>query len=317
VRSEKILVFLKPKFLGDAVMATPLLSALRGAFSKIEILAPAHIQEMLREDARGMSFVNPLAVRGVSAVFKQAAALRKRHYDIVLLVNRSVRSAMITRLAGIPVRVGHSTEGRGALLTKRIPFTADKFEAECYGDLARLIGVDGNFSRVHLTVTREEREQGSVALQGAEIGVQPGARFAEKRMPIEPLSAVVRRLQGEGLKVCMVGGSEEKEFAAELQKRVDEPLVDLVGRCSLRESMGAISEVKVCIGASTGIMHIAAALGTPTVTVLGQTDPVRWGHRYGPHQTVKIASGNMEDMDADEVFTRTSCALRSIQSLPS
>lgn len=302
MRSERLLIFLKPRFLGDAVMATPLLRALAGAFGDTTVFAPPHIEELLREDSEDLKFLEPLPSRGFDSSFRQAGALREMRFDTVVLVNRSVRSAIVAWLAGIRNRIGHDTEGRGLLLTKRVHFDLTKFEAECYGDLGRALGVNADYSRVRLSVSPVEKENGLAKAEGATVGIQPGASFGAKRIPASALAVVAERLIDAGRKVVLIGGKEERPFGEALQKGVDRPLVNLIGCCTLRESMGVVSTLDVCIGASTGIMHIAAALGTPTVTVFGPTDPRRWGHLYSPHQTVKVPSGNIEDVDPEEIY---------------
>jgi heptosyltransferase-2 len=302
VRSEKLLIVLKHKFLGDAVMATPLLYALRDAYPTPSVLAAPHIQEMLQADASALNLITPGSQRGLPSVWEEAKRLRGMKFDSVLLVNRSFRSAMTARLAGIPKRIGHDTENRGFLLTQRVPYKKEQFEGEAYGDLGRAMSLPGDYSRVRLSVTRAERERGRELLRGATIGLQPGARYAAKTLPLKGLAGLVDRIRAEGHSVALIGGKEETAFGSELEALISQPVVNLIGQCSLRESMGVVANLSVMIGGSTGIMHIAAALATPTVTVFGPTDSLRWGHAYAPHQTVQIPSREIQDMDPVVVF---------------
>jgi heptosyltransferase-2 len=302
VPSEKLLVYLKPRFLGDAVMATPLLRLLKGQPLEGFVLAPPHVQEMLKEDANGLHLLTPGEQRGLGSVWREAARLRSHNFDAALLVNRSFRSALTTFLARIPKRVGHDTEGRRLLLTHPVKYDITKFEAAAYGDLANAMGLEGDFSQVMLTVTPNEIARGKELLDGATVAVQPGASFAEKTLPASGLAEVVGLLQFEGCKVAMIGGKEERPAGDALQALVEKPMLDLIGRTTLRESMGLLASLRAAIGGSTGIMHIAAAVGCPTVTVFGPTDSIRWGHNYGPHRSIQVPSGNINDMDPREVF---------------
>lgn len=313
MRSEKILIYLKPNFLGDAVMATPVMRVLAQNFETPTVLASPHIQEMLKEDTQGLHMVAPGPQRGLPAVMREARRLRAMKFDTVVLVNRSIRSAIIARLAGIPHRIGHVTEHRSMLLTVRVPFSKARFEAASYGDLVEAMGIPGDFSRPSLTVTRAELSRGHELIEGATVGVQPGASFEAKTMPVGPLAEVVERLYIDGQKVVMIGGDKEIRYADELQKRVKEPMVNLVGKCSLRESMGVAANLKACIGASTGIMHIAAAVECPTVTVFGPTLSSKWGHNYPPHKSIQIPSGHIEDMNA---FAVAEAALSALIAYP-
>jgi len=309
MRSEKLLIWLKPKFLGDAVMATPVLHALAETYDKPHVLAAPHIADMLSNDSAGVEMIISKQPRGFKEVMAEAKRLRAKNFDLVVLVNRSFRSALTAWLARIPVRVGHNTEGRGLLLTKKIAWDLTKFEGDCYGDLCRALGVAGDFSRVSLTPTATEREQGKEALQGADVILQPGASFAEKTMPAKALGKVVDMLHEAGYKVAMIGGPEEHNFGEALKAQTSVPMVDLIGKTSIRDSMGVLANARVAIGASTGIMHIAAAVGCPTVTAFGPTNSKRWGHLYPPHQSIQVPSGLIEDLDPYQVFRAAETAI--------
>ena len=309
MRSEKLLIYLKPSFLGDAVMATPLMRVLAENFERPVVLASPHIQEMLREDSQGLEMLVPGPQKGMSAVLREARRLRALNFDTVVLVNRSIRSAIIAKLAGIPHRIGHSTEYRSFLLTTRVPFSKSRFEAASYGDLVEAMGIPGDFTRPSLAVTDEELKRGHELLQGATVGVQPGASFEAKMLPVISLAEVIDRLYRDEQKVVLIGGPGEEAAGEALQKRVSQPMVNLIGKCKLRESMGVAANLKACIGASTGIMHIAAAVECPTVTVFGETLSSKWGHNYPPHKSIQIASGNMADMNAFEVAEAALSAL--------
>ena len=315
MRSDKLLIYLKPKFLGDAVMATPALRVLASNYDEPTVLAPPHIQELLKEDSKGLTFLAPFPQEGLGTVLQEAKRLRKMRFDTVLLINRSIRSALIARLARIPHRVGHSTEYRGFLLTVRVPHNPRRFEAASYGDLVEAMGLSADFGHPSLTVTDGELKKGKELAVGSTVGVQPGARFEEKMLPRERLANVVRMIQDSGYKVVLIGGKDEVESAAEFSKLLKKPAVDLVGKCSLRESMGVVAGLRACIGASTGIMHIAAACGCPTVTVFGHTVPSRWGHNYAPHQSVQIRSHEMRDMDPEVVYQAFLKALEAYPAL--
>lgn len=312
MRSERLLIYLKPKFLGDAVMATPLIHRLKREYDNPTVLAAPHIAEILRQDAGGLSLATPgeKSFRGLVA---EARRLRQMRFGSVVLVNRSIRSAISVLLARIPNRIGHDTEGRGALLTLKVPYSKDRFEGESYGDLARAMGFEGDYSRVSLSVTPEERQRGGEMIAGAHIGIQPGATFAAKQLPADKLAQVINRLRESGLSVALIGGPDEKEASVELQSLISAPVVDLVGKCSLRESMGVCSALQAAAGGSTGLMHISVAVGCPTVTVIGPTLFHKWIHDYPPHQNLQVPTGNLSDLDPELVASAIMQATRAAQ----
>ncbi|RYG17885.1 hypothetical protein EON82_23315, partial [bacterium] len=116
-RSGRVLVSMKT-YLGDAVMTAPLLDALEAAGWETTLLTAPLVAKAL-----GRERLIPFEKRRWPwEVMRQARDLRTYGFDACLLVNRSVRAALLARLAGIPIRVGHPREGRGALLTHRVPY---------------------------------------------------------------------------------------------------------------------------------------------------------------------------------------------------
>ncbi|MEQ1934205.1 MAG: glycosyltransferase family 9 protein, partial [Fimbriimonadaceae bacterium] len=164
----RTLIWLKHRFIGDAVMATPLLRAVHDSGVEYSIIAAPHLAKLFeREPYSGR--IDPVGrVSGFGGFFRQVRSLKSGNFERVFLVNRSARSALIARFAGIAERVGHDTEGRGPLLTHRARYDVQKFEAACYGDLARLVRLDCDDSRVFLTGVGSERDAQTV-------GVQPGS----------------------------------------------------------------------------------------------------------------------------------------------
>ncbi|HLK13476.1 MAG TPA: glycosyltransferase family 9 protein [Fimbriimonadaceae bacterium] len=289
-------VVLLKGFLGDAVMATPLLEGLRGQFSTV-VVAPPAIGSLLGESWRDSFF--PVLGRGL---LPRVSALRKAHADIAFVLNRSFRSALSVRVAGIGVRVGHAAERRGFLLTHQVQFDERRHETESALDLARAVGIELAPMQPMLRLTDGELARGRELLGGADFALQPGARHEYKRLPPETLAELVPMLLDAGLTPVLVGGSEEVEAAAALQSAFPK-LRNLVGECSLRETMGLLAASRLTLGADTGILHIAAAVGCPTVTVFGPTEhATRWGHLYAPHQVLQAGPEGMGSVSAQSIF---------------
>lgn len=315
MRSERLLIWLKTKYLGDAVMATPLLRVAREQFANLTVVGSPVVREVLKEDSDGIEFFEPAQIRNPSDVVLEAKRIEAQMFDSVLLVNRSFRSALIAKMSKIPIRVGHTTEFRGLLLTHRFRYDQDKFEAECYGELGAPISLTGNFGKVSLTVTDSERREGAELLQGATIGVQPGARHLNKRLPPTALAKVLTHLQEQGHRIAMFGGKEEQSTGQELSDMLNEPLIDLIGKTSIRQSLGSASNLRLMIGGSTGMMHMAVSVGCPSIMVFGLVKASKWGHNYAPHESVQIQSGQMQDMDPDRVIEAAGRALRTAETV--
>ncbi len=290
MRSERLIVLMKD-YLGDAVMAAPTLAALHAAFPQMRVLVGKGPREVLRGNLPESVFMLPRDMRG-GEFFQQVRELKAEHFGAALLVNRSLRSAICARFAGIPVRVGHATEGRGVFLSRSIPYDEDRYEGACYADLAALLGVEVGDLTPRLHVSEEELAAGRVVLDGAEIGFQPGARYAAKQIPEAVRREVVSHLEAVGYRVALLGGPDETAFAEGLSG------LNLVGQLNLRETLGAMRALKLVIGADTGAMHLAAGAGCATVTAFGPTRVSKWAHPAERQAAVVAPEGQMERLTA-------------------
>jgi heptosyltransferase II len=305
----RLLVCIKG-YIGDAVMATPLLEALEAAGHEMSIYSNEIVSEVLRHGARPRPFVPTHRPQNAREVLCEAARLRRMRFDGAVLVNRSLRVAWTSALAGIPARVGHPTEIRGFLLTHRVPLDPADFVAKACADLARPFGAEADDFRPRLWVGRHEVARGREMLEDAHVGVQPGARFSDKQLRPEALENVVRKICHEGRKVALLGGPEEREVAEAFARRLrDYPVVNLVGRTSIRETIGMLCSLRVMIGGDTGLMHLAAGVGCPTVTAFGPTNPVRWGHAYPPHAVLRGPEGDISRVNPNEILRSARCVL--------
>lgn len=311
MRSERAIIVLKPRFLGDTVMATPLIDRVKREYEATTLWGSPLVRELLREDLDRLQVDNSVSLKRVGALVQEARRLRGERYQVAFIVNRSFRSALLTVLARIPTRVGHRTEGRGPLLTHRVPHDPLRHEGEAYGDLARAVGLEGAYDRVFLTVSEAERQRGLEIAQGATVALHPGASMLEKRMPLPALKKMVEALADQGHRIALFGGKEERSYGEELANFTSVPLLNLIGTTDLRETLGALSHFKLMIAGSTGVMHMAVAMGVPTVGVFGPNLASRWGHSYGRNQAIQIPSKRIADLDPDVVLAAAAKALSS------
>jgi ADP-heptose:LPS heptosyltransferase len=140
---------------------------------------------------------------------------------------------------------------------------------------------------------------------GATIGIQPGARNLDKQVPTSVWQEVARQLVNDGHRLAFLGGPEERGLLGELQ--VDG--VDLVGKTTLRETIGAMANLKLVLGADTGVMHLAAAVGTPTVTTFGPTPADKWGWFAEPHRVIKATGGDIRTISASQLLEAAGASL--------
>jgi heptosyltransferase II len=285
---ERVLVLLKPQFLGDAVMACPMIDSLISAEKPTTVMCGPLVEDLLQDRSESVRFVRGQKISGIGPVLRAAKAIRSLGVEVAYIVNRSFRSALAVRMAGVHRRVGHATEGRRFLLTEAVPYDKLRFEAFCYLDLLEATGTP--------TVPTEPRLRVEKAVSDFDFGIQPGARYVEKQVPPGAMAELARHLLDKGLRGVLLGGPEEAEDAAAFVRLVSRPMENRVGLCSIRETLSILAGLRLMAGSDTGLMHVAAAAGCPTITVFGPNPASKWGHQYAPHVVLEAPNGRMKEM---------------------
>lgn len=297
MRDERTLVWLKYRFIGDAVLATPLIHAVSAHVGQAEVLGASYHLELLAHEPR-LTLHLDTKLRGNRVFLDRLRWLRAQRFNQAVIVNRNFRTALLARLAGIPRRIGFNTEGRGLLLTDRVPYDPLKHEAISYARLGEPLGLKIEPLPPSLSVSDAERQHGAELRQGATVGIQPGSTGADRVFSSEMLGDIVNRL---GERVVLFGAQSERSFADALLPHLKAAPVDLVGKCSLRETMAAMSGLNVFNAADSGLVHIAAALGVRTVATFSRTPAHQWGHDYAPHRVFVAPEGLMSNMNVETV----------------
>jgi heptosyltransferase-2 len=285
------------RFIGDTVLTVPFLRNLRRAEPQAFIawmVAPGS-----SDVVRGVPYVDemiywdPVTIhadsRGTHRTFSAKLAfireLRARSFDKVYVLKRSLSSAIIAWLSGAPERIGFDTEGRGCLLTKRVPYRHDRHEVENFLDVLRAddVKVEDDFLEIWTTAEEEQRAKRVLADAGVAADEQPAiihpfSAVPQRGWPLENFAELARRLSREaGCRPIVVGGVGDSETFDKVRHRFGESTVDLVGKCTLRETIALLKRCVLFVGNDSGIMHLAAAAGTPLVALFGPQSPVKFG----------------------------------------
>jgi len=276
-------------WIGDAVMNTPALGALRETFpeARITVLATplvaqlfaSHdwVDEVLVYDRQGRH-------RGVAGKFRIASELRSRHFDLAVLLQSAFDAALIAWLAGIPRRLGNLSDGRAWLLTHGFDYRAlgDRLHhVDNYLELLGHFGIGAREKRQLLCLTESEREHARKLLAGAGIapgdyliGINPGAAYGSaKRWYPERFAAAGAELARRwGAKLLVLGGPGEVAIARDIEGALRGDCLNLAGTLTVRSLMALIERCDFFISNDSGPMHIAAAFGVPLVAIFGSTD---------------------------------------------
>lgn len=300
----KILIRL-PNWVGDTVMAEPAVRAVRTSFpdAKITALMRPYIIPVLE----GLPHFDRIIKSG--SVLADVFSIAKEAYDTAIILPNSVSSALVPFLTGIPRRIGYATYGRRQLLTDAVPYERDRDGrrkpipmVDYYLHLVRRVGADVSDDRPRIAVSDGERKKVGEYLRrrGVEegrplVGLNPGAKFGSSKLWLpEYFAALTDRIIGEteAAVVLFCAPSEEKiaDRIVSLTRR-KERLVntaeEVVGLSMLK---AFIERLSVLITTDTGPRHIAVALDTPTVVIMGPTDP-RYTAKHLRKQRILRAEG--------------------------
>jgi len=307
---QRILV-VQPSWVGDAVMATPTLRALRLRFpdAQISYLMRRYVKPIYS----GMPWADKLityrtgktkAKAGKGQFFDLAARLRKREFDLAVLMPNSFKSALICKMAGIKRVVGYERDGRGFLLTDKLLPVKDRGKfvpspiVKYYLGLAAYLGSSDRNMKLELFVTDSERREAEEILGRAGVDLalnrpaangssplimlNPGAQYgAAKCWLPEYFAQLADRLIDEMNATILISSApKERRIVDGVMYKMKHSAIDL-GRAGL--TLGALKEITrrcdLMVTNDTGPRHIAAAFDVPVVTIFGPTHP-EWTEIY-------------------------------------
>jgi heptosyltransferase-2 len=287
LNSQKVLIRL-PNWIGDAILSIPALTAVRSLFknSEITFIGKGPILELLQENRLSdHSIVLNGSHRGIFQKWSLVRKLRKEKFDLAILFQNAFEAALLSFLSFIPNRYGYNTDGRGFLLTHRIPKPSKKekiHQLEYYLHLvASLEGIDLKQSKPAIQVTQDKKrearkrlEREGIAPGEMIIGLNPGAAYGNaKRWPPERFAQLGDRLsRAHKVKIMIFGGASEKNLMDHIESLMVEKPLNVAGKTTVRELIALISECALFITNDSGPMHIASALNVPVISIFGPTD---------------------------------------------
>ncbi len=278
-----------PNWVGDVVLATPVLAALRARFreARITYLLRSYVSEVVAGGGWHDDEVHWPARRGLPALFGLGRTLRAARFDLALLLTNSFRSAAVTWLAGVRRRVGYGRDGRGWLLTDKLcpPRRDGEFVPTpvlpYYAALAEHVGCPVPDRKLHLGITPGQEQAGQELLRhyGLDDGrpyalVNAGAAFgASKCWPAERFGEVCDRLRAEyGFTPVLVGAPHEAALMRTIASQAPHGAVCCDQPGTTLGSLKVLARgAALLVCNDTGPRHYGSAFNVPTVTIFGPT----------------------------------------------
>jgi heptosyltransferase-2 len=292
MEAEKILIR-GPNWIGDAVLAIPAMKAVRERFPQ------AQITLLVRPWVAGIFTSAPFIDRvwsddkpsNLTEWARITKKIRGSRFDLALLLPNSFESALMMFLGGVPQRIGYATDGRRWMLTDSLtPSAGSQHQMHYYLELVKVLSAGAERPSIEIQATGKERADARRLLsdEGMPSGapflvLNPGAAYGSAKRWHEDRFAIVADTlaQDLGLSVALIGSERERLIAEQIRNRMQTRATLLSGKTSLETLIGVLAESSLMITNDSGPMHIAAALGVPTVAVFGSTDERVTGP-YGP-----------------------------------
>ena len=294
---KKILIVLHGS-IGDVTRALPLANLLRKGFPLARLswsIEPASLPLV-----QGHPAIDEIVVfdrqRGWKAFWPFLAKIRANRFDLVLDLQRHFKSGIVSWWTGAPQRIGFSRTD-----AKELNWIFNNMHIEAFGDdiskldhylkFAEYLGIPQRPIEWDFALTVEEeaaigRHLARVSQSFAVLFV--GTRWQSKQwFPAQMADCAEILHKKYQFDVVLLGGKDDQELAREAAARTKTPMTNHVGQTSLREAVGIIQRAAIAVGPDTGLMHIAAAVKTPVVSLWGATSPARTGPYDNAHLVIQ------------------------------
>ena len=308
--SVKLAIFL-PNWLGDVVMATPTLRALRSHFGSearlVGIMRP-YLADLLvgTEWLDEQWFFKPGAKESDQGHFSVLRRMRDAEFDMVVMFPGSLRPAIISWLARIPQRLGYVRNGRGPLLTGKVYPSLRNGQrqpapmVDHYLRLAEVVGCPPGSRRLELATTEADERSADEVFSRLGLGADArlitlnssGAFGGTKLWPIEHFAALARRIVDElDHDVLAMCGPNERQIAGRVAKDSKRERVRSMAQqpMDLGTAKACMRRSRLMVSTDSGPRHVAAAFGVPVITLFGPIMPI-----WSENPTVKAVNLHLD-----------------------
>lgn len=297
ITPKKILVRM-PNWLGDLVMATPILTDLNLHWpeAKITALCQGTLGTVIQEDPHIheiLNFKRPKNIFDFETQKNIISSLKQGNYDLGILLTNSFSSAFRFWQAAIPHRIGYAAHWRSPFLNYPLPFPKEKATqhlVKTYKMLLNPLGIPTSSTSPRLYLSSQEKEKArqllvSHGIQPSDIviGINPGAAYGSAKcwIPERFMKLSKELLLLPRVKIVFFGDKVGTPLVDEICRQLPSQVINLAGKTLLRELIALIEACNLFLTNDSGPMHVASAVGTPLVAIFGPTNDISTGPYQG------------------------------------
>ncbi len=281
---EDSILVVRMSSVGDIVLTEPVTAALRSAYpdARIGFIVKRKYADLVASNP-AIDTVHLLDDSSCSALRRLCREVRAGGYTAVVDLHRNARSFVLTVCSRAPLATAYRKRELGDSLRVRLgrrPFRAFRKTVERYLDALAPLGLRPAYRKPRFYLSPTDTEWAARYLdelglaRGAYAAVVPGALWPTKRWPPGRFAAVASALVAEfDLNVLLLGSMSERKLCDDIAGNAGTGVLVAAGETKLGQMAALIESARIFVGNDSGPMHIAAALGTPTVAIFGPTDP--------------------------------------------
>jgi len=276
-----------PSWIGDAIMAQPMFARLHARFPGLQLdaLAPRWVAPVLQRMGEISEVLDSPFGHGQLSLkprWRLARELAARNYDAVYVLPNSLKSALVPFMAGIPRRIGFTGESRYGLINVRhnLDKAALPLMVERFAQLAEAPGAalpkPISYPKIRSTAADQEKTLAELGLERPArlVAFCPGAEYGPaKRWPSTHFAALAKKLAERGCAIWLFGSPKDHAVAEEISQRTPGLCRNLCGATSLGQAVDLLAMAELVVCNDSGLMHVAAALDRPLVTLYGSSSP--------------------------------------------
>jgi len=299
-RERPRVLVVQTAFLGDIVLTTPLLRELRRRLPNARICM---VTTATGRDAVGsLSYVDEWLVldkrwhsEGRRSYRGLLLELLRTRFDVAVAAHRSVRTGVIVRLSGAPTRIGFVGAPGAWAYSHRVGWESRCHAARRYLELSLPLGGDPAAADAlpHLTVDPAADSLVADRLRQLGLGtdddlmcVAPGSVWPTKRWLPEGFGKVIEAAHARGLRPLLVGTAVELELCRAVARKAGTPVPILAGETTVQQLVALAARSRLVVANDSGTAHVAAAVGTPLLSIFGSTTPDLGYAPLGPHTRI-------------------------------
>jgi len=310
-RYKRILVTRTDR-IGDVLLSTPAIKALRTHYptSFIAMMVSPYTRQLVE----GNPYLDEVILldkegrhRGLWATWRLARILRRKNFDVAVILHPTVRVHLVCFLAGIRERIGYDRKAP-YFLTRAIVHKKQegrKHELEYNFDLLRAMGISQIEREITMPLRLKAQRYVDECLKGAGVGpgdilvaVNPAASDLSRRWPTEKFAGLIDRVaQLPGVRVVVIAHSAHAAVTRDLQSSINVSVIDFTGAFDLSQLASLFKRCRLVISNDSGPVHLAVAVKTPVIAIFSRNQAGLSPRRWGPLGARDVAVHKKTDCD--------------------